>query len=508
MTSRYKRHTSTTNETTPDENFPIERNNSLPDAFGAANMIQPWEKFWSDNGERLIWASWIEKFSDYINPDYTKFNNEEPTTSNTKSKFNFDPVDEIEKSVLQPKTEIIVSSCSPAANSGDCAADGWNPLSPASVDDSSWNMRRPISLDADHLLSPRCESVTSSIPLTIGTTDSMTNVTHMTISSFDFGSGLISSVSSALSESNSSADILSSSTDSSTSSSQPIEAGDDAKELLIAEEDDAMDSDQHWQILWQKHFQEQYAKQYKSFMAAHELEHCSLSCSFHGDDTVESTRKLSKHRKRNRKFVTENLPALVSNLNLNCTQSEQTQPMDGAENAVANKDSSDITTSTYCNDLTAMAAMGLPTSFGQSKGTSDGGGEGNRNPNDRPINLKRRFVRFKTRYILYITIEIAFFSHESDPEEPNIDRVKAAFTLMGYSYDDKTSYDKSNIYTGDVVYRKKHIRLHNRILKMKQHKSKHTYFDDAGVEMKEAEQVRFHSKYFSIVNYLATVVNS
>lgn len=402
VTSRYKRYTSISKETTPDENFPIERNNSLPDAFGSADMIQPWEKFWSDNGERLIWASWIEKFSDYINPEYTKFNNEEPSTSNTKSKFNFDPIDEIEKRVLQPKTEIIISSCSPAANSGDMIADGWNPLSP---DDSSWNIKRPISIDADHLLSPRCESVTSSIPLTIGTTDSMTNVTHMTISSYDFGSGLISSVSSVLSESNSSADILSSSTDSSTSSSQPIEGGDDAKELLLAEEDVAMDSDQHWQILWQKHFQEQYAKQYKSFMAAHELEHCSLSCSFQSEsmtfnDTPTSTRKLSKHRKRNRKFVSENLPALVSNLNLNCTHSEQTQPSDGAGNTVANKDSSADITSTDCSDLTALAAMGLPTSFGNSKGMSDSGGDGNRNPNDIPINLKRRFVRFKTKYIL------------------------------------------------------------------------------------------------------------
>lgn len=411
VTSRYKRYASTTKESTPDENFPIERNNSLPDAFGSADMIQPWEKFWADNGERLIWASWIEKFSDYINPDYTKFTNDEPSSSNTKSKFNFDPVDEIETSVTQPKTEIFVSSCSPAANSGDInnfAADGWNPLSPASVDDSSWNMRRPISIDADHLLSPRCESVTSSIPLTIGTTDSMTNVTHMTISSYDFGSGLISSVSSALSESNSSADILSS-TDSSTSSSQPVEGGDDAKELLIASQDDAMDSDQHWQILWQKHFQEQYAKQYKSFMVTHELEHCSLSCSFQSEsmtfnDTAASTRK-SKHRKRNRKFVSENLPALVSNLNLNCTHMEQTQPTDGAAgNSVANKDSSAGISSTDCKDLKAMAAMGLPTSFGQAQGTSGSGGDGNRNPNDRPINLKRRLVRIKMRYILYKTI--------------------------------------------------------------------------------------------------------
>lgn len=77
---------------------------------------------------------------------------------------------------------------------------------------------------------------------------------------------------------------------------------------------------------------------------------------------------------------------------------------------------------------------------------------------------------------------------------------------MGYSYDDKTADDKSNIYTGDVVYRKKHIRLHNRILKMKQHKSKHTYFDDTGAEIKEADQVRFLSKKFCKVQILSNEI--
>lgn len=54
---------------------------------------------------------------------------------------------------------------------------------------------------------------------------------------------------------------------------------------------------------------------------------------------------------------------------------------------------------------------------------------------------------------------------------------------MGYSYDD----DDMDAYTGEIVYRKKHIRLHNRILKMKQHKSKHTYFDNDGNEVQEAQ---------------------
>ncbi|GBP37833.1 hypothetical protein EVAR_21676_1 [Eumeta japonica] len=35
-----------------------------------------WEKFWSVNGERIIWASWIKKYSGYINPAYLDKNNE------------------------------------------------------------------------------------------------------------------------------------------------------------------------------------------------------------------------------------------------------------------------------------------------------------------------------------------------------------------------------------------------------------------------------------------------
>lgn len=61
---------------------------------------------------------------------------------------------------------------------------------------------------------------------------------------------------------------------------------------------------------------------------------------------------------------------------------------------------------------------------------------------------------------------------------------------MGYSYDDRSNADT---FSGDVVYRKKHIRLHNRNLKMKHHKAKHTYFDDSGAEIKETESTNMES---------------
>lgn len=55
---------------------------------------------------------------------------------------------------------------------------------------------------------------------------------------------------------------------------------------------------------------------------------------------------------------------------------------------------------------------------------------------------------------------------------------------MGYTFNE--NYEQSN-FQGEVVYRKKNIRLQNRQLKMKYYRSKpankHIYFDDNGVEI-------------------------
>lgn len=67
---------------------------------------------------------------------------------------------------------------------------------------------------------------------------------------------------------------------------------------------------------------------------------------------------------------------------------------------------------------------------------------------------------------------------------------------MGFSYDDQENFNNS---FGEVIYRKKHIRLHNRILKMKHFKPNHIHFDEDGNEIKEHEvkpqdQERFSEK--------------
>lgn len=41
--------------------------------FGKSDADIEWNKYWSVNGEKLIWESWIGKFSAYINPDYLQY---------------------------------------------------------------------------------------------------------------------------------------------------------------------------------------------------------------------------------------------------------------------------------------------------------------------------------------------------------------------------------------------------------------------------------------------------
>lgn len=69
--------------------------------------------------------------------------------------------------------------------------------------------------------------------------------------------------------------------------------------------------------------------------------------------------------------------------------------------------------------------------------------------------------------------------------------------MMGYAFVDTKNSDSTITTTttkGEIVYRKKHVRLHNRMLKMLPStscKSKHTFFDDDGneiLESKDSEQ--------------------
>uniref|UniRef100_U5ERS4 Trimethylguanosine synthase n=1 Tax=Corethrella appendiculata TaxID=1370023 RepID=U5ERS4_9DIPT len=482
-----------------------ERNNSLPQVLlGNEELEGSWEKYWSKNGEGIIWGSWIEKYSDYINPTYLEQpkhskDDEEATPCNNKDKnFSFEPnaitqvldTDDNNKS----NTEIIVSTCSPAISNVDVFGEGWNPLSPISIEET-WNTHRVGNrFENDALLSPRCDSVTSSIPLTIGTTDSMTNVTRMTISSYEFCSSKVSSESSKLSDSLSSSSTSSASgtRSSSASSSQNLATQQLLKSPSTTlqsddiNDDSTMDMEQYWAILWQQHFQELYATHYNQFMVAHAVpkademsnslksesvfkQHEQVESQQSSENTAPQNRIKITKRKRNRNTnltkVDNILPSLVANLKIDSINENEPSASDAdkAQNEGGKNNSSDYVVDQQ--SISDMRSQNLPTSFGKQQMANDNGDD-NRPPNKKPVNLKR--------------------THESDAEESNLERLKGAFELMGYVFSDANSKDdiETNIsMTGDVVYRKKHIRLHNRVLKMKHHKPKHIYFDEDGNEI-------------------------
>lgn len=310
------------------------------------HLNEQWDKYWSENCERLIWSSWIEKYSDYISPEYQRLSPEQKKMSPT--------VEEIPLIVdTTPNTEIIVSTCSPGKPNNESNAPDAN-----------------LNEMMDSLTLPRCDSVSSSIPLTIGTTDSMTNVTQITMSSYGFCSSRISSSENSQ---------LSESTPSSLSAPFGFDEDDETKIETMDEEDP---SERQWQTLWQQHYQEQFNKNYDEFIF------------------VRKPPKMCASNNKN--IVTDGKIMCVS-------------------------DDDELET----DELKQLSELGLPTSFGRY----------NRTQFKTPTNARRT-------------------------DEINKDRIKAAFTLMGYSFHSNNNLP-DNVSNGHVVYRKRNIRLHNNMLKMK-----------------------------------------
>lgn len=354
---------------------PQERS-SLPDIFGDEEKNMSWEKHWSENGEQLIWSSWIEKYSDFINPSYKATDGDVANEHTTESLMCVDGETEAEAGGCDQTdgvagTEIIVSSCS----------------SPP-MDDNA-----PLPDLLDSLLIPRCVSVSSSIPLTIGTTDSMTNVTQMTLSSFGFSRG--GSENSQLSES----------TPSSVSTPSNID-GDETKIELFQNDD----SDQHWQLLWQNHFQEEYARHYHDFISKQKK---------HSTDVLSSSLK-------------ESDDACLAQMACGLDEARGGHGGCGVKKA-SRAIEADIDWNNE-DDTNELVAMGLPTTFGRK-------GHNQRNA-------------------LQAAAQKAY-------ENVNQNFVKSAFALMGFAFNDDTDNTE-----GRVIYRKRNIRFHNSFLNMKSRKLK------------------------------------
>lgn len=50
----------------------IEDEEEVPSSNTEDKLKIEWEKYWNDNGPALIWNSWVEKYKEFINPEYLK----------------------------------------------------------------------------------------------------------------------------------------------------------------------------------------------------------------------------------------------------------------------------------------------------------------------------------------------------------------------------------------------------------------------------------------------------
>lgn len=199
---------------------------------------QTWDKYWTLNGERLIWASWIEKYSEYIDPEFSKQN------INTNL---LDPNDSINRNSSSPNNTTNLTLITTLGNSSN-----------SGIPSNSDNYL-DINSSVDPSAQPRCAS-SNSVPMSNIDTDSMTNVTQLTLSSFEWNSSIVTSESSK-----NSADAIMFEPE--ISSSWP----DNSSSSSTQDCDNAMDSDQYWQLLWKKHVEELYAKHYALYITEHML---------------------------------------------------------------------------------------------------------------------------------------------------------------------------------------------------------------------------------------------
>lgn len=234
-------------------------NQSLVESNEDYLSINTWEKFWAVHGERLIWASWIKKYSDYINPDFLDENNHILMDEKNipKKQHSADHIfSTIEQTKRQRPAEndmrerkfsydSKVNPYKKRLSNQNSTERGDKNIEKCNKDDVFVPIgRRRSCSEHDRMLSPR----------TLAGTDSMTNVTKITLSSYDISSGHVTSESSPTDDY------------SVTSSSSDDPSNDQTRIVNVNAPSEEQDTDEYWQFLWKKHFGEQYALHYANFI--------------------------------------------------------------------------------------------------------------------------------------------------------------------------------------------------------------------------------------------------
>ncbi|XP_059050726.1 trimethylguanosine synthase [Achroia grisella] len=446
-----------------------------------------WEKFWAVNGERIIWASWIKKYSDYINPAYLDDNNELVMDDNNIPKehsadqifFNKDtPVLNTNEDGIRERKFSYDSKVNPYKKSRPTADKGVKNFDSENKEDTWFPLARKRSCsEHDRILSPR----------TIGGTDSMTNITKITISSYDITSSHVTSESTPTDDYS----VSSSTSDDQSNDQTRIININESTDLVPSEE---LDTEQYWQFLWKKHFGEQYALHYANYIEYHDAKDKDLpeinvemspelvdnidekpvdiECeNSEGNsqempsvievsevltqiDEIKLDDKVNKPKKRNKKTSNRYLGS-VGVLLQNLLKEEQKNNEENEVFEGAEKDGDKVETVTVdVVDGTVISRTSVQQPDNVTNYTLYNYDDGDDDPpEEKPVSLKR--------------------SHEMDEEEIASEKVKSTFEIMGFS----TNHD--NVPKGQLVYRKRLARL-----RPPRHKrfgvGRKTYYDDDG----------------------------
>ncbi|XP_046968675.1 trimethylguanosine synthase [Vanessa cardui] len=442
-----------------------------------------WEKFWASNGERIIWASWIKKYSDYINPTYLDENNDLVLDDNNIPKqhsaeplCNKDVVDYRERddvNVMRERKFSYDSKVNPykKASKDQNYEDKYDkPSEKVSDKDEMWlpARRRRSCSEHDGIVSPR----------TLPGTDSMTNVTKLTLSSHNVTSSHVTSESTPT-------DDYSVSSSTSTSDDQfndqtRIVNIDDTEQMPSED----LDTEQYWQFLWKKHFGEQYALHYANYIECHEIRNREIAALNVQESKIEELKGLDNECE-NSEGNSQELPSVIEvqtqidKINLEEKVVKPKRRTKNASNRIISSvgvllqnllkeqkdksideafDGEDGTTNNEKSESLALEKNENTTGSNNLQNNSnvskhdyyDGDDDP---PEEKPVSLKR--------------------SHEIDDEEVNSEKVKSTFQIMGFSF------DSEKIPKGQLIYRKRLGRLRPPRYK-RNGTSKKTYFDDEG----------------------------
>ncbi|CAG5097607.1 Similar to TGS1: Trimethylguanosine synthase (Homo sapiens) [Cotesia congregata] len=501
-----------------------------------------WEKFWAENGERVIWASWIAKYADYINPDYLcdididppaaieskksprdsieKFSEQNtcfPSQAHkncTTERSNFEGIFLKNKSSdsesrsrnsvsfsFENDVQEIINDKEAEENrkklgnydEGEIVGDGWNPLSPYSVEDS---YQASNAEDERLIAMSRCDSTNGSIAKTYATiSDSMTNVTKMTLSESSYDSNSARSLS-----------LVSSVTSSIESNVTTNSSLDQDNEMPSS------DNDKYWQYLWKMNFQAMYEKHYDNFVLRYNKYRHSITINSspttdnHDNHNYHYAQQLTQPQYNNNHPLNQEkdkdllldddiiiiepneLKTPVKNLNKNESKSGTRKP--ASKRRFDSKRKIIESVGALMQNLSVTASGSNPGVQDESSSKPETAQEGKNEGRDGqslPANVEKFGKNDdsdgeKSQENKHLALKR---SHALDLEETEegLETIKKAFSIMGYTFNEDNNQLKLQ---GEVVYKKKHVRLPNRQLKMKINRAKnnkHTYFDDNGLEI-------------------------